>query len=191
VINYDWPSNTVVVELKGDQPMQPASARAVSPPPNPEADSDPKASDLALPSYLPMAKTPQVPERGLSFTIEHRVVQGKPQLFAFGAFVVPVRDFELPVEKVGHQLQEGRQGRVAAVIPATLAVLALDWGEPVRFDWAIPVYGDVLKPGAPARGCFAIDALATGNTHSLDPGKYVCYIVMDGRIFGPRPLLVE
>jgi len=97
-----------------------------------------------------------------------------------------VRDFHLPGKQVVHQLRDGRQGKVAAVVPVTLAVLGLDWDVPLRFDWAVPVYGDPLEAGMPARGSFAIDALASGDTRSLEPGKHVCYIVVDGRIFGPH-----
>jgi len=79
---------------------------------------------------------------------------------------------------------------VAAVLPVTLAVLALDWDLPLRFDWAVPVYGEELKVGLLARGCFAVDALASGDVWAFDPGKYVCYMIMDGRTFGPQSLQV-
>ena len=102
-----------------------------------------------------------------------------------------VRGFHLPGNQVVHQFLDGRREKVAAVVPVTLAVLGLDWDVPLRFDWAVPVYGDPLEAGMPARGSFAIDALGTGNTRSLGPGKHVCYIVMDGRIIGPIDLPVE
>ena len=193
VIYYDWPSNTVVAELKGNEAPQRSSAHSVHPPPNPACTGLGGGSQKgaeALPCYLPMPKTPRFPESGVSFTAEFRVEQGRQSLNIFGAFSVPVRDYHVSDQKVVHQFQDGRRESVAAVIPVTMAVLALDWAVPLQFDWAVPIYGEQLKVGMSARGCFAIDALATGSMRPLSSGKYVCYIVMDGRIFGPQSLLI-
>jgi hypothetical protein len=189
VIYYDWPSNTVVVELKGDEAAQRSPARSVHPPPNPACAGPgglPKKEIGVLPCYLPISKTPRFPDSGVSFTAEFRVEQGRQSLNIFGAFTLPVMDFHLPEKKVVDQFQDGRRENVAAVVPMTMAVLALDWEVPLKFDWAVPVYGEQLRVGMSARGCFAINALATGNKQALSPGKYICYIVADGRIFGPR-----
>ena len=183
VIYYDWSSNTVVVDLKGDEEAKPRLARSVRPEPNP-------LGVPALPCYLPMPQTPQPPDSGISFRVEFRVEQGQQKLNVFGAFAVPVRELHLPQQKVVHQFKDGRKENVAAVVPVTLAVLALDWDLPLRFDWAVPVYGEELKVGLLARGCFAFDALASGDVQAFDPGKYVCYMIMDGRTFGPQSLQV-
>ena len=182
VIYYDWPSNTVVVELQGDEEVKPSPAIPVSPEPDPRGAA-------FFPRYLPTDKTPKPPESGLTFTGEFKVKDKKQQLNIFGSFAVPVRDFHLPAQKLVHQFPDGRQENVAAVVPVTLAVLGLDWEEPIQFDWAMPVYGEPLAVGMLARGCFAIDALA--NAQALSPGKYVCYLIMDGRIFGPKTLQVN
>lgn len=181
VINYDWSSNTVVVELQGDEEVKPSSAMPVNPEPSPMGVGE-------LPCYLETAKTPQAPESGVSFTGEFGVEDGQLRLKIFGSFVVPIRDFHLPEQKLVHQFQNGSQEKVAAVVPVTMIVLGMDWDEPVQFDWAVPVYGESLSVGMLARGFFAIDTFASGHTLELDPGKYVCYIITDGRIFGPKTL---
>lgn len=183
VIYYDWASNAAVVELKGDEPAPPSPARPVSPAPDLQDAS-------GLPSYRPMPKTPQPPESGVSFTCELSVEEYRQRLRVFGAFAVPFQHFHLPERKVVHQSGDRREENIAAVIPVTMALLAMDWEEPMPLDWAVPVYGDKLEVGAPARGCFAIDALATGSVHELAPGRYLCYILIDGQIFGPQTLQV-
>ena len=184
VIYYDWPSNTVVVELQGDEDVTPSPAMPVSPVPNPRGVA-------FLPCYLPTGKTPKPPGSGLTFTSEFKVKDEEQQLNIFGSFAVPVRDFHLPAQKLVHQFPDGRQENVAAVVPVTLAVLGLDWEEPIQFDWGVPVYGKPLTVGMLARGSFSIDALAAGTRTELSCGKYVCYIVMDGRIFGPNILEIS
>ncbi|HFQ81469.1 MAG TPA: hypothetical protein ENK33_08880 [Desulfobacterales bacterium] len=184
VIYYDWPSNTVVVELLGDENITSFPAVPVSPEPDPRGAA-------FLPCFLPTAKTPQPPESGLAFTGEFKVENEKQHLNIFGSFVVKVQDFHLPAQKSAYQFHDEKQPNIAAVVPVTLAVLGLDWDEPLQFDWAVPVYGGPLTVGMPANGCFAIDAFATGhNAPVLRPGKYVCYLIMDGRIFGPKTLQV-
>jgi len=177
VIYYDWSSNTVVVDLKGDEEVKPRLARSVRPEPNP-------LGVPALPCYLPMPQTPQPPDSGISFRVEFRVEQGQQKLNVFGAFALPVRELHLPQQKVVHQFKDGRKENVAAVVPVTLAVLALDWDLPLRFDWAVPVYGEELKVGLLARGCFAFDALPELDD-KLPNGKYVAYVIIEGEVYGP------
>jgi len=55
----------------------------------------------------------------------------------------------------------------------------LGWAD---FAWPLPAGNTCTEVNCPG---------ARDDTHSLAPGKYVCYIVMDGRIFGPQSLLVE
>ena len=185
LIYYDWPSNTVVVELWGDEEITPSPAMPVSPEP------DLRGADF-LPCFLPTIKTPKPPESGLTFIGEFKVEDEKQQLNIFGSFSVRVREFHLPARKLVHQFHDGIQRNVAAVIPVTLVVLGLGWDAPLQFDWAVPVYGEPLAAGMQASGCFAIDAFASAhNRQALSPGTYVCYLIMDGRIFGPKTLQVN
>lgn len=182
VIYYDWPSNTVVAELNGDEPVLPSSARPVSPSPN--------RSSAGLPSYLSSWETPKFPDSGLAFTTEFGMEKIRQSLKIRGAFTVPARDFHIPREKVIHRFEDGRQENVAAVVPVTLVVVALDSEPLLQFDWAVPVYGQSLKAGMTARGCFAIDSLASGAPTILPPNKYFCYLIMEGKIFGPQAFTV-
>jgi hypothetical protein len=185
VIYHDWPSNTVVVELEGDQQVKPPAARAVDPQPSPLGVG-------GLPCYLATPWTPPPPQSGVAFTTQFGVEQGRQQLKVFGAFRVPVRGFHVVGEKVVHEFQDGRQENVTAVIPVTLALLGLDWMEPLQFDWAVPIYGQQpVKPGAAVRGCFALNALAGADVIPLSAGKFICYIIMDGRIFGPQAFEIQ
>ncbi len=179
VIYYDWPSNTVEVELKGVKKRKPLSAGPISPEPDFSCSG-------ALPGFLATPRTPPSPVSGVDVSVEACVERGRQRLFVFGAFTVPVRAFHLPSQGLVHKFQNGREENVAAVIPVTMAVIGLDWDESLQFDWAVPVYSEALKVGMPARGCFAIDALEGGNAKDFVPGKYLCYIIMDGRIFGPQ-----
>lgn len=184
IIYYDWPSNTVVVELKGDEEMAFPSALPVSPEPNPLGES-------GLPCYLPTDKMPHPPESGVNFTGEFLVEDERQILNIYGAFAVPARPFHIPDQPIVHQFQNGRQENVAGVIPVTMALVGLDWDEPLRFDWAVPVYGTKMDVGMVARGCFALNAFGAGMTHTLSTGRYACYIIIDGGIFGPKILQVS
>jgi hypothetical protein len=184
VLYYDWPSNTVDVELIGDKKVMPAPVMEIYPEPDLKADG-------FLPWYLPTAQTPPCPDLGLTFTSEFNVEGEKQQLNIFGSFALTTRDFYLPTQKSVHKFHDQGQKSVAAVVPLTLAVLGLDWDKPLQFDWAVPVYGEPLAVGMLARGSFSIDALAEDTITNLDPGKYICYIVMDGRIFGPKIINVS
>jgi len=181
VIYYDWPSNTVVVELEGNAGVKSPPARAVHPQPGPGP----------LPSYLPSPKTPQAPQDGMAFTVEVTGQEGKRVLNVYGSFAVPAKDFHLSQHPLVHQLPGGRRENVSVVVPVTLAVLGLNWELPIRFDWAVPVYGGQLQKGTTTRGQFAINAFAEGSGSGLSVGSYICYIVMDGRIFGPKAFQIK
>jgi len=182
VIYYDWASNSVEVTLKGDEDIIPSSAGPVRPEPDPHGKG-------FLPCFLPTEQTLQLPEEGLRFSGELKIEDQKQILNFFGSFVLPARDFHLPAEKRVHQYTDGREENIAAVVPITLAILGLDWDEPLQYDWAVPVYGAPLAPGMKAKGFFSINALAEDD--SLAPGKYMIYIVMDGKIFGPKALQIN
>ena len=176
VICYDWPSNIVVVELKGDEVVKPLSAKPVKPDPDPRGGAN-------LPCYLPTSQSPKLPESGLAIDGGFHVENGTQHLNLFASFTLVTRDFHLPDQPLVHRFEKSSQQNVAAVVPVTFAVLGMDWDEPLQFDWAVPVYGDPLEVGKLAQGYFAIDALA--EAQPLSPGKYLCYLLMDGRIFGP------
>lgn len=183
IIHYDWFSNSVEVTLLGENAAKVKATGPVSPEPD-FTDSQ------LLPCYLPTLKNPQLPEKGLSFTGEFGRSDDEQQLKVYGSFVVTIRDFHLPDQKYIHQFQNGMQQNVAAVIPVTFVLLGLDWDEPLQFDWAAPIYGEALAIGMQARGYFAIDASDSDSGLDLEPGEYLCYVIFDGLIYGPKTLKV-
>lgn len=178
VLYYDWPSNPITIELKGEKSVTPSPVLTVHPDPNPRGTG-------FLPCYLPTAQTPHPPESGLVFKGELKMDE-KQQLNIFGSFNIKTRKFHLPKETLVHQFDDGIQQTISAVIPATLTVLRLDWKTPLRFDWRIPVYGEPLGVGMPATGYFSLNALADHG--GFEPGQYILYIILDGQIFGPKIL---
>jgi hypothetical protein len=175
VLYYDWPSNTVTVKLEGNGPAEQPAVRAIFPISTGGGD---------LPSYQPTAKTPPYPAAGAVFTVEAKKVQDQPQLIVHGAFTTTIKDYHLATSP-----GSGPSGP-AAIVPITFVILGLDWKFPRPFTWAVPVQErSSVAPGKTAHGTFAIDALAGGVT-PLDPGRYVAYIIMDGRIFGPQSFQV-
>ena len=184
MLNFDWRSNVVIVDLDGDRMPAVSPVRSASPPPNPACGGPTKA----LPCYLPVPGTPPAPPSGAAFTLE--LGDEQKRLEVRGAFAVTLRDRHVAPRGVVHELDGGRREDVAAVVPMTLAVLGLDWHEPLRFDWAVPVYGPVARAGSTARGNFAIDAFAGSTPTPLAPGKYVAYLIVDDNIAGPQTLTV-
>ncbi|WDP92881.1 MAG: hypothetical protein HUN04_25425 [Desulfobacter sp.] len=183
VINFDQASNTVVVELHGDREPVPLMSTPVHPEPASRAIG-------GMPCYRPTAKTPDPPEYGLRFSSEYSMEGNTPRLNIFGAFTLSIHDYHLAGEKSMHHLKDGGRTDIAAVIPVTLAVVGLNREAPVRFDWAVPVYGKPLARGMLGRGYFSINALAGGEKAVFPPGKNLCYIIMNGKIFGPEPIKV-
>jgi hypothetical protein len=177
VIYYDWSSNSVTVELMGEEEIPSSPAHEIYPEP------DPKGTGL-LPSFVPGPQIPAPPDSGLVFTGKIKVEDGQQHLNIFGSFALMTRYFHLPERKIVHQFQDGKQHSVAAVIPVTFAILGMNWDTPIQIDWAFPVYGEPLEVSTKAQGYFAIDALE--NRPPLAPGQYICYLIMDGHIYGPK-----
>lgn len=181
VINYDRPSNAVSVELKGNDPFPVPTPCPIHPP-------LPAATDAtALPSYIAMGKNPRMPDSGVAFATEIVESDGQSRLHVYGSFAIPMRDYMLPREETVHDLPSGRRERVAAIVPMTLAIIALNSDLPVQIDLAVPVYGgDALRVGSVARGYFAVDV---SDPSSSTLSMQQCYVIAGGDVFGPRPVV--
>lgn len=179
VINYDWSSISSPVTLYGASEPPPAPGYDVFPTP-----ATSKKYGFGLPSYLPSTDTPACPDNGLHFTSKFNSSNGAAALNIYGSFALPVMDYHLLTPKGIHQYKDGSKKTIAAIIPVTMVVIKLDQDLPIRFDWAVPVYGETLTSGMTARGYFSINALKASNT-KLSYGRYLCYILIDGQIFGP------
>ena len=179
VIYYDWASNTVPVQLTGEDPIQYQPTRPISP--EPDLEGRGKA-----PCYLPIDKTPRPPVYGVSFTYEQGKEPDRPFFNVYGSFRLEMRTFHLPDEQLSHLYQGAGPQNVAGIVPVTMAVLGLDWDTPLTFDWGVPVYGDLMDVGTTFQGYFSIDADHRGKIRELPPGNYVFYIILDGCIYGPQ-----
>jgi hypothetical protein len=176
---YDWVSNTVEVTLEGGAPGQ-AVPPGVTPPP---AAAGP---GQRLPSFLPEQANINV--TGAKPPFAKLVLQPNPEpgikLGVRGAWVISAQPFHLPSAPMEVQEVNGQKKKVGAVVPVTLAIVGKNWPTPLRFDWAVPFYGDAFKPGDAVQGHFSIDPLAA-STLTLSPGEYAVYLFIEGRCFGP------
>ena len=111
-------------------------------------------------------------------------------LNVYGAFSLIARDFHLAEPGIVHLFQDGTQQHVAAIIPVTLIMLTLDARSPAQFNWNIPVHGAKLSMSDQINGNFAVEVLASENLAEVEPGDYVCYIAMNGSVYGPQTLKV-
>ncbi len=183
VIHFDWPSNTVIVELKGDKDHELSSAIQVSP----ILDT---GTHTLISIFLPSEKTPPVPMAGLSFKLDVHIDDKTLVLSTVGSLSTRIKAFHLPDKKITHQTpRQDKRENVSAVIPVTLALIGLNKKAPIQFNWGIPVYGDPLKVGKNAKGFFTIEEKLPAD--EVDPGRYAGYIFMDGQIFGPQLIQIK
>lgn len=192
-ISYDWPSNSVEVELIGDKKPEKSQAKEVFPPPNPNAGATEKRlfgllerQKQVFPSYIRSLKIPKPPDKiGLSFKIEEPKKANR-RLFVYGVFVCAAKQQYLPDAKISHRYADGKIRNVAAVVPMTFAIVGVDWPVPERYDWAVPAYSDrEIQQGQPVIGFFSIDVF-DGMGQRLPEGNYAAFIIMDGVVYGPQ-----
>lgn len=183
VIYYDWVSNTVPVQLTGDEDLPVPQVRPVFP--DPVLDKSGKS-----PCYLALNKTPALPNYGLSFTHEQYNDETHRTLNIYGSFNLKAKTQHLPEKDASHLYEGFGSQHIAATIPATMIVLGIDWENPIKIDWGIPVYGESVEEGSPVQGYFSIDAYQNSHIQQLIPGTFFYYIVLDGCIYGPRSFQV-
>jgi len=195
IVMYDWASNQVQVSLQGDGERAKAEPKEVSPRPKvPKAPEDATPADAKAPPEMPTyernIKTPPLAGGRAALDIDTSPLSDA-KLAVHGAFSTTIKSYHLPKSEETHRLRDGQQHPVRAVVPVTVAVLAVDWQVPMRFDWAVPVYGNQeLQVGAKVEGQFSIDALE-GSEIKLKVGKYVAYLVLDGSVLGPKSFEVK
>ena len=95
-------------------------------------------------------------------------------------------------DSIDGQVPRGDATPGGAAIPVTILVLGHDSRERLQFDWSIPARaqaGSAAATDVPL--AFAIDVLGgPASSASLAPGDYVVYVVIGGRVFGPRAVIV-
>ena len=164
-MNHDRPSNTVVVDLEGDKAEQRPSCRPVYPPARPTVPARGNRTRKISRHCRAISRCPKAPrlpaDSGVSFTTEFRVEKGRQSLNIFGAFAVQDRGFHLPPEiRLFASSWTSDGGKVAAVVPVTLAVLGLDSDGPCGSTGPFPFRR------RPARGRHAGPGAASRSTRS-------------------------
>jgi hypothetical protein len=178
LIYFDWLSNVVSVELAGGPPAPPSAGAP------PFVSPEPAAPAPGLPTFQRRSRTPPPPARGVSFEVELEAVDTTKKLYVDGAFATPARTYSLVA---GMVVPDGGQSfPVAAIVPLTLLLVGANSVYPWRRDLAVPVYREPVQQDQMVQGCFALDVLAGGSAPS--PGAYACYLVLDGAIYGPKPV---
>lgn len=164
---FDWRSNLVGVDVAGEAAPT-WRFRAPTPLPTGETGA----------SYLGEG-TPQ--GFGVRFTVRSR-----PGLVLQGSLAATVEACHLADTRVRVTERDQSIRTVAAAFPMT--VLIVTRGVPVatRFDWVVPVY-DAASLGAFVQGSFSIDA--TRDTSLSFVGDHAAYVVFEGALFGPAPVL--
>lgn len=178
-IAYDWISNVVDVELRGDAPPASGTARAVYPLP-PAPPDDRATLPTTLPSYLPAGEL-ATPPLALGLGAD----PGRGSAFgAWGALEAIADVAHLPRTPTEIVEADGVARPVAAVVPLTLALAMLDGGRPFLASIAVPVYGPPASPGDPLVAHFAVD-LPDALRHGLPRGSYRVWAFLEGAILGP------
>jgi hypothetical protein len=186
VLQFDERSNVVDVVLAGDRPF--ARAHEVSPRPSPPVMGE--TPSPSIPTFLPFGTPPPIaPSRraSLVFGVVDDPVRGV-DLLLYGSFTVRAEPAHVPQSFFGVVEIDGAEHPVAAVIPITFALAALDGGVAAHLELGVPVYDVALaQPGQDLAGYFTLDvrALVPG---SLAKGAYRVYAFAEGELFGPHPL---
>jgi len=192
-VHFDWLSNVVPVELRGEREPARGKLRKISPEPNPRAAEAErgllKKPAIPLPSYEATPLSPKAPPQGLAFTVASKLA-ASTSLPVYGSFSTQARQWHIDRSGTVHPGAGGRKLKVVAVVPVTLLVFTLDLPLPKRFDWGVPVYAEgPVEAGSTIAGQFAIDALRGGTTR-LASGQHTAYVVFDSGIYGPQPFSI-
>jgi hypothetical protein len=181
-VYFDWVSNRVPVTLVGGSPPAPATSipLEITPMPAPEPPE--------LPTFRRHGETPPTPTNGLSFEAVQEAQGEQQRLRVWGAFRIAARPYSVVLD--AEVVDGGESFRVGAIVPMTLLLAGADCRNSWTVELAVPVYGPSAKENQPIEGFFDLDALATGEIPELEPGEYVCYVVLDGILYGPRRVSV-
>jgi hypothetical protein len=181
---YDWRAPTVITELTG-----------------PPVESKPIPADRAaafrrslfpdklvmgqFPAYVSSQYHPEVSGQGIGLRVPGKIKASAKNIPALGTARIP-----LPAHTM---VDSADPDFPAALIPAEILVLQLDNPHRGVIPLNIPVYarpGQKLRTGDVAEAHFAID-LFRHIQPSLEPGEYLCYLVVQEHISDPVKIMVE
>jgi len=192
---YDWPSNTLVVELQR-KGVGPAADAALSIP-HAEAVALAHHQQRVAHSPYPMykfgatPKTPPLTSPGLALLVPTEASAKKAELWVEGAARLELLPGNL-VASAGSAADASppAEGLPAAFARVTLLVLRLD--APVRpIDLQVPVIAPgALQVGQTVDLAFRVDLKSALHTELL-PGEYQVYAAGGRYMAGPYPLVVK
>lgn len=188
-LSYDWFSNTVFTELKGKKKEGEETELKIFPKPNPLSGGVttswifPKKPKEAFPSYEKFKDVTPPQKEGGNFIISTK----SNKSIVYGSFKIESKAFHILDKPQMLKLSGNKTRKAIAIIPVTLLFLKRDMPVPIQFDWGIPIYGNErVQPGSILEGQFAIDIIKEYKS-SLPPDMYMGYMVLDGKVYGPRP----
>lgn len=181
LLYFDWLSNLVTVHLAGGTAPEAATPGLRAPSPMPARGGP------ALPTYRCLGRTPPLLTEGVSFEVSVDQSGGTARLLLNAAFAATATAFNRAEDTV---VEDGDETLpVAALVPLSLLLVAANSLSPWRRDLVAPVYGPPAADGDILEGCVALDVLDGESTPA--PGAYVVYLVLEGKIHGPKPILIR
>jgi len=175
-VYFDWVSNTVPVKLLG----------VVSPPLPLASAVFPPTSSNSLPTYNRISSTPEAPSEGVSFITRFDADDEGVQHLYIGSSLRIRKRMGLLLQQPFQVLDCGKSRCVYGLIPLTLLVFGLNNSEYLRFSWQVPVYQILQEDVLDA--CLTLDAFPSDV--EVSAGHYRCYLVLEGRVYGPSGFTV-
>ncbi len=190
VLNHDWATNPVAVELvdgetRAEEPGPAARALAR---PFREAWRAAREDPERLPRYEPGPDTPVFDGAGCALALPAQVARDAEQLIAHGSARLPLPGWAaLAEEAEPAERAEDEPPRARGILRGTLLFGELDKISDVAARCAFPVYGEPLEVGELAEGCFSVDLWTLLDERPL-PGRFAVWFVVQDQLGGPFPL---
>lgn len=182
---YDWRAPTIITELIGSSPVEtepiPAERAAAF-----RRSLFPEKLEMGnFPAYVPSQNHPEVSGSGIALRAPGTISANSKHIPVLGTVRIPIPAHTI-VEAAGPDSP-------AALVPAEILVLQLDNPHRGIVPLTIPVYAEAgrkLRAGDVAEAHFAIDISAQIQP-ALDPGEYLCYLVVQEHVSDPVRIAVN
>jgi hypothetical protein len=173
VIIYDWVSNTVVVELQGEESRQ--------------QQLQPRASSEFLSSTIANDETPILKQLGAALSVPAKVGRSNP-IELHGAVRMPFAPAAVVPRRV--ESPPTNTSMESPLLLASVMLIKLDAEDPVQIDLAIPatVSGEFGQEQT-IQAFFSLDVRTALPGYTLS-GKYQTYLVVGDRVAGPYLMTV-
>jgi hypothetical protein len=187
LISYDFLSNSIEMKVTNVPEREIDRISRIWPMPNPlSGEMEHKKPKKAFPSYENFKNTVSPKKPGINFVIEPTDSNATAPVL-YGSFLVKAKPNYLKQE-VKHITLSNCSRSVCAIVPVTFIIIRNNQSVPVhQSDWFIPIYGsNKVSAGELLQGNFAI-SINHELKSTLLPDRYMGYMVLDGKVYGPRP----